>query len=244
MMATNELAALQQQLAGATPRSILKAALDRFERIAVSFSGAEDVALIDMACQIRPGLDVFTLDTGRLHADTYRFIETVRKHYPIRLQVYTPDSAAVEALVRDKGLFSFYEDGHKECCAIRKVAPLRRALSQYDAWLTGQRRDQSADTRAQLAEVELDSAFSTPDHPLIKFNPLAGWTSAQVWAYIDAYETPYNPLHAQGYVSIGCEPCTRAILPNQPERAGRWWWEDNVKKECGLHSGNLGPSTP
>jgi phosphoadenosine phosphosulfate reductase len=136
-------------------------------------------------------------------------------------------------------LFSFYEDGHSECCGIRKVEPLRRKLATVDAWITGQRKDQSVDTRQDIPEVQQDSAFSTPSHTLIKFNPLLNWSSAQVWDYIEAYQVPFNPLHQQGFVSIGCEPCTRAILPNQHERVGRWWWEDSTKKECGLHSGNV-----
>jgi phosphoadenosine phosphosulfate reductase len=229
---------LRAELAGKGPRAVLKAALERFERIAVSFSGAEDVALVDLAAQIRPGLRVFTLDTGRLHPETYRFIEQVRERYDIALEIMTPESAALERFVNAKGLFSFYRDGHEECCGVRKVAPLRRALAGLDAWITGQRRDQNP-TRSELAEFEEDKAFSTPEKTLYKFNPFANWTSAQVWDHIDAYGLPYNELHGRGYISIGCEPCTRPVLPNQHERAGRWWWEDAAKKECGLHKGNL-----
>lgn len=234
-----DLSALQAELSGASPRTVLKAAFERFENVALSFSGAEDVVLIDMACRLRDRVRVFSLDTGRLHPETYRFIEEVRKRYPIDLEVYSPNPAALEKLVREKGLFSFYEDGHAECCSIRKVEPLRRALAGLDAWVTGQRRDQSRDTRQHLPEVQLDAAFSTPAHPLVKFNPLAGWTSAQVWDYIDVWSVPFNPLHRQGFVSIGCEPCTRPVLPGQHEREGRWWWEDASKKECGLHAGNV-----
>jgi phosphoadenosine phosphosulfate reductase len=229
---------LKTELAGKNPRVILKAALSRFDNIAVSFSGAEDVVLVDLASQIRPGIQVFTLDTGRLHPETYRLIETVRERYPIRLEVLVPDASALQRLVSEKGLFSFYKDGHTECCGIRKVEPLRRKLATLDAWITGQRRDQNP-TRAELDEVEMDAAFSTPEHPLIKFNPLANWSSSQVWDHIEAYDVPFNELHRKGFVSIGCEPCTRAILPNQHEREGRWWWEDAAKKECGLHAGNL-----
>jgi phosphoadenosine phosphosulfate reductase len=229
---------LKTELAGKNPRVILKAALARFDNIAVSFSGAEDVVLVDLASQIRPGIQVFTLDTGRLHPETYRLIETVRERYPIRLEVLVPDASALQRLVSEKGLFSFYKDGHTECCGIRKVEPLRRKLATLDAWITGQRRDQNP-TRAELDEVEVDMAFSTPEHPLVKFNPLANWSSSQVWDHIEAYGVPFNELHRKGFVSIGCEPCTRAILPNQHEREGRWWWEDAAKKECGLHAGNL-----
>lgn len=233
-----DLIRLEVELAGKSPLVILKKAIASFENLAVSFSGAEDVVLVEMAAKIKPGISVITLDTGRLHPETYRLVEEVRDKYPIRLEVLSPDSRQVDALVREKGLFSFYREGHSECCGIRKVEPLRRRLRALDAWITGQRRDQNA-TRMDLAEVERDDAFSTADHPLIKFNPLANWSSAQVWDYIEAYQVPVNELHRRGYVSIGCEPCTRPILPHQPEREGRWWWEDAEKKECGLHSGNL-----
>jgi len=230
---------LSTQLAGKNPRVILKAALEKFEHIAISFSGAEDVVLIDLALAIRKDIPVFCLDTGRLHPQTYRFIEQVRKHYGIDIDILSPNRELLDTFVKDKGLFSFYEDGHSECCGIRKVEPLRRKLATVDAWITGQRKDQSVDTRQDIPEVQQDSAFSTPSHTLIKFNPLLNWSSAQVWDYIEAYQVPFNPLHQQGFVSIGCEPCTRAILPNQHERVGRWWWEDSTKKECGLHSGNV-----
>lgn len=230
---------LQTELAGKNPRVILKAALAQFDNIAISFSGAEDVVLIDLALNIRKDIQVFCLDTGRLHAETYRFIEQVRKHYGIQIEVLSPNRDLLDDFVKEKGLFSFYEDGHSQCCGIRKVEPLRRKLANVDAWITGQRKDQSIDTRADIPEVQIDGAFSTPEHRLIKFNPLLNWTSAQVWDYIEAYQVPYNPLHGQGFISIGCEPCTRPILPNQHERVGRWWWEDSAKKECGLHATNV-----
>ena len=231
------LEALQTELAGKSPRVILKVALAQFGQIAISFSGAEDVVLIDLAVQIRPDIRVFSLDTGRLHPETYRLIEAVRKRYAIAVEVLFPEPQSIERLVAEKGLFSFYEDGHTECCSLRKVAPLRRKLATLDAWITGQRRDQSL-TRTELSEVERDDAFAGPGRSLIKFNPLANWTSAQVWDHIEAYDVPFNELHRQGFISIGCEPCTRPVLPNQHEREGRWWWEDGGKKECGLHAGN------
>lgn len=230
---------LQTELAGKNPRVILKAALANFDNIAISFSGAEDVVLIDLALNIRKDVQIFCLDTGRLHPETYRFIEQVRKHYNIDIEVLSPNHDLLDEFVKNKGLFSFYEDGHSECCGIRKVEPLRRKLATVEAWITGQRKDQSLDTRQELPEVQIDSAFSMPEHTLIKFNPLLNWTSAQVWDYIEAYQVPYNPLHQHGFTSIGCEPCTRPILPNQHERVGRWWWEDGAKKECGLHAGNV-----
>lgn len=228
------LETLQSELKGKNPRVILKSALTHFDNIALSFSGAEDVVLIDMVLQIRPDMRIFSLDTGRLHPETYRFMDTVRKHYSIALEILYPRPEGLEQLVREKGLFSFYQDGHQECCGLRKVEPMRRLLNSLDAWITGQRRDQSA-TRTELAEVEWDKSIVRTGCPLYKFNPLANWSSAQVWDYIEAYQVPYNPLHREGYVSIGCEPCTRPILPNQHEREGRWWWEDAAKKECGLH---------
>ncbi len=230
---------LASELDGKNPGVILKTALARFDNIGLSFSGAEDVVLVDMAVKIKPEIDIFVLDTGRLHPETYRFLEQVRTHYGIQLGVQYPDHSTLEAFVRKKGLFSFYEEGHEPCCKIRKVDPLKRKLATLDAWITGQRRDQSSATRQNLPEVQIDTAFSTPAHTIIKFNPLANWNSAQVWDYIGAYQVPFNELHSRGYRSIGCEPCTRSILPNQPEREGRWWWEDESKKECGLHQDNL-----
>ena len=229
---------LNQELVGQHPQKVLEHALSLFDNIAISFSGAEDVVLIDMANRLGIPFKVFSLDTGRLHRETYRFIEQVRKHYDLEIEVMMPDAAAVEALVKKKGLFSFYEEGHKECCGIRKVDPLRRKLGTVDAWITGQRKDQSP-TRAEVPVVQNDGAFSTPNHSLVKFNPLANWSSEEVWSYIRSYEVPYNPLHERGFVSIGCEPCTRPVLPNQHEREGRWWWENADKKECGLHASNL-----
>jgi phosphoadenosine phosphosulfate reductase len=238
-MTAFDLASAQTELQGKNPRTILKAALADFDNIAISFSGAEDVVLIDMALQIRKDIQVFSLDTGRLHPETYRFMEQVRKHYGINIDILSPDRDALDAFVKEKGLFSFYEDGHQQCCGIRKVEPLKRKLATLDAWITGQRKDQSLDTRGDIPEVQLDAGFSGPGKQLIKFNPLLNWSSAQVWDYIEAYQVPFNELHKHGYISIGCEPCTRPVLPNQHERAGRWWWEDAAKKECGLHGGNV-----
>ena len=230
-----DIASLNADLSSQSPQKILAIALSQFDNIAISFSGAEDVVLIDMAHKINKDIKVFSLDTGRLHAETYQFIERVRKHYGITIEAMYPDATQLENLVTAKGLFSFYEDGHQECCGIRKVAPLRRKLSTLDAWITGQRKDQSP-TRANVPVVQVDNAFSSDDRQLIKFNPLANWTSADVWMYIRSYEVPHNPLHERGFISIGCEPCTRPTLPQQHEREGRWWWEDATKKECGLHA--------
>lgn len=238
-MTSFEFEPLARRLADRHPEEILEWALGQYDNLAVSFSGAEDVVLVHMASRIRPGVPVFTLDTGRLHAETYKFIETVRETYPIELDVLHPDAAQLSRLVREKGLFSFYRDGHSECCGIRKVGPLRRKLSTLDAWVTGQRHDQSPDTRAEVPVVQYDKVFSSEDRSLVKINPLANWTSGDVWVYIREHDVPYNELHRKGFTSIGCEPCTRAVLPNQHEREGRWWWENSTEKECGLHADNI-----
>ena len=230
---------IQSEYEVKSPRQILEFAFSKFDNICISFSGAEDVVLIDMASKITKNFQVFSIDTGRLHSETYQFLEQVRQHYNIDLEILFPDAQQVENLVKEKGFFSFYEDNHKECCGIRKVRPLRRKLATVDAWITGQRKDQSPDTRANIPVIQLDKAFSSKNHKIVKFNPLANWTSEQVWQYIHHFNVPYNPLHEKGFVSIGCQPCTKAVLPNQHEREGRWWWENATDKECGFHKDNL-----
>ncbi len=234
-----DLTDIDTELSQQSPQEIIRYALENHHNIAISFSGAEDVVLIDMAHKIRPDIQVFSLDTGRLHAETYRFIEQVRNHYGINIDVVMPEAARVEKLVVEKGLFSFYEDDHKECCGIRKIAPLRKQLLTVDAWITGQRKDQSPGTRAAVPVIQDDKAFARPDDKLTKFNPLANWTSEQVWDYIRSNNVPFNELHDRGFKSIGCEPCTRPTGPGQHEREGRWWWEEATKKECGLHAVNI-----
>jgi len=225
-----------------SPEYVLAEAYERFaaDRIAISFSGAEDVVLIELATRITDEVRVFSLDTGRLHPETYRFIERVREHYGIEIELLSPDHREVEDLVRRKGLFSFYQDGHQECCAIRKIQPLRRKLAGLDAWITGQRRDQGV-TRSDVPTEQDDAVFGSASHPIIKYNPLAGWTSGDVWTFIRSRDIPYNPLHDKGFASIGCEPCTRPIGPHDHERNGRWWWESPIEKECGLHTQNVRP---
>lgn len=231
-----KIAELTEELANQNPKEIVARALNEYSSdIAISFSGAEDVVLVDLASKTGLPFRVFTLDTGRLHSETYHFVDRVRDHYKIPIDVFFPESGAVENLVREKGMFSFYRDGHKECCTNRKVEPLKRALKPLNAWITGQRRDQSPGTRTDVPVVQLDPVFSSNGQDLVKFNPLAHWSSKQVWDYIRENDLPYNSLHDRGFISIGCEPCTRAVLPGQHEREGRWWWEDQTKKECGLH---------
>mmetsp|Transcript_41569 Transcript_41569/g.67456 ORF Transcript_41569/g.67456 Transcript_41569/m.67456 type:complete len:330 (-) Transcript_41569:501-1490(-) len=232
---------LNDALLKVSPREVIEDALRRFGNdVAISFSGAEDVVLIEYASQTKLPFRVFSLDTGRLHPETYRFFDKVEKHYGIHIEYTFPESAEVEKLVREKGMFSFYEDGHQECCGIRKVRPLRKQLSGLKAWITGQRKDQSPGTRTSIPTVQVDPSFKGPDGAdLIKYNPLAEVSSFEVWTTIRMLEVPYNELHEKGVISIGCEPCTKAILPSQHEREGRWWWEEATQKECGLHKGNI-----
>ena len=235
-----KIAALAAEYVNRDPRDIIALAIREYApEVAISFSGAEDVVLVDMAAAVGGRFRVFSLDTGRLHPETYQFLEKVRERYGLSIDTYFPQPEAVQKLVREKGLFSFYRDGHKECCGIRKVEPLVRALRPLKAWVTGQRRDQSPGTRAEVPVVQIDPTFSSPERMLVKFNPLANWTSKQVWAYIRQHNVPYNPLHERGFCSIGCEPCTRPVNPGQHEREGRWWWEEETLKECGLHAGNV-----
>lgn len=222
-----------------SPVAILKLAFEYTDNIAISFSGAEDVVLVDMAIKLNPNAKIFSLDTGRLHPETYRFLESVRDHYNTNIEILSPNHENLQKLIKQKGLYSFYRDGHEECCSIRKVSQLRCKLMTLDAWVTGQRKDQNPDTRGDIPVFECDNNFSGKSDKLIKFNPLSNWSSTQVWEYIIVNDIPFNSLHKQGYISIGCEPCTRAVLPNQHEREGRWWWEETNKKECGLHADNI-----
>lgn len=232
--------AIAAEYAGKHPRDIIGLAIREFPQdLAISFSGAEDIVLVDMAAKIGGRFRVFSLDTGRLHPETYQFLEKVRDHYRIPIETFFPQPEAVQKLVQEKGLFSFYKDGHKECCGVRKVEPLVRALKPLKAWITGQRRDQSPGTRAEVPVVQLDPTFGSAERQLVKFNPLANWSSKDVWAYIRENDVPYNALHDRGFFSIGCEPCTRSVNPGQHEREGRWWWEEETMKECGLHAGNV-----
>ncbi|KAL8461454.1 hypothetical protein ACS0TY_032792 [Phlomoides rotata] len=234
---------LAKGLENASPLEIMDKALEKFGNdIAIAFSGAEDVALIEYAHLTGRPYRVFSLDTGRLNPETYKFFDEVEKHYGIRIEYMFPDSGEVQDLVRTKGLFSFYEDGHQECCRVRKVRPLRRALKGLRAWITGQRKDQSPGTRSEVPVVQVDPVFEGLDGgagSLVKWNPVANAKGNDVWNFLRTMDVPVNSLHAKGYISIGCEPCTRAVLPGQHEREGRWWWEDAKAKECGLHKGNI-----
>ena len=217
-----------------TPQEILDWALNRFQdRISFASSfGVEDVAVIHMLSQLDKNARVFTLDTGRLPAETYDVMERIRVAYGTKIEVYFPQREATEQLQNEKGFFSFRQsvEERKRCCGIRKVEPLNRSLSTLDAWSTGLRREQAV-TRTILPAVEIDHGHGG----IVKVNPLVKWTEAQTWDYVRAHKVPYNALHDQNYPSLGCAPCTRAIKPGEDVRAGRWWWETPETKECGLH---------
>ena len=202
--------------------------------------GAEGMVLIDMIASHAPGIRILTLDTGRLPQSTYDLMDKVRKHYGIQLEVICPDTKDVEEMVSKNGLNLFYESVQLRqlCCEIRKVRPLRRALSGMDAWITGRLRSQSKE-RSDMQAVEDDRVFG-----LKKYNPLYTWSWQQVWDYIRAFDVPYNRLHDDHFVSIGCEPCTRAIAVGEDVRAGRWWWELETASECGLHMNPIRSDTP
>jgi len=202
------------------------------EKITFSTSlSYEDQIITHMIFSGNLNIEVFTLDTGRLFAETYFVFNSTRDRYKKEIKTYYPKTEAVEKLVSAKGPNSFYESvkNRKECCFIRKVEPLKRALAGKTIWITGIRAEQSAN-REGMKQVEWDET-----NQIIKIHPLLNWTFDEVKEYIKKYNIPYNPLHDKGFVSIGCQPCTRAIKPGEDFRAGRWWWEDSTKKECGLH---------
>lgn len=200
-------------------------------RLACSF-GAEDVLLVDLIATRGLPISVFVLDTGRLHQETYALWDRLTEKYGITIQGYAPQTEPLQALLQLKGPNSFYRsiEERRECCHLRKVEPLQRALAGSVGWITGQRREQAI-TRASLPKVEVDAAHGG----IIKLNPLADWTHDQVWEYLKTNRVPYHALHDKGFPSIGCAPCTRAIQPGEDLRAGRWWWENPEQKECGLH---------
>jgi phosphoadenosine phosphosulfate reductase len=215
-------------------KELLEWAIGRYHpKIALASSfGAEDMVIIDLLSQLSSKPRIFTLDTGRLPQETYDLMDEVRSRYGVPIEVYFPDSSSVENMVRQHGLNLFYEkiEFRKLCCEIRKVEPLKRALVGLEAWITGLRREQSA-ARSSVLKVEVDDAHNG----ILKINPLADWSWTQVFDYVKKNGVPYNRLHNQGYLSIGCAPCTRAVKPGEDPRAGRWWWEQSGQKECGLH---------
>lgn len=216
------------------PQEVLRWALTRFHpRLGVASSfQAEDMVILDMAWRINPEVRIFTLDTGRLPQETYDLMDEIQARYGIALEVYFPDTREVERMVKRHGVNLFYRDVELRhlCCEIRKVRPLRRALQGLDAWITGLRREQWA-SRNNIMKIEIDH-----DHGgIVKVNPLADWTHDEVWNYIRANNVPSHKLYEKGYTSIGCGPCTRPIKPGEDPRSGRWWWEKDAPKECGIH---------
>ena len=192
--------------------------------------GAEDMVVLDAIAGNARSIEVFTLDTGRLPEETQALLDTVRVNYPVTIRTYFPDGLAIQAWVEQNGPNAFYKSiaQRQQCCQIRKVEPLRRALAGKKSWITGLRREQSVARQS----LEMESWDET--NGLTKINPLLEWTAEDVWAYIKMHDVPYNALHDRGYPSIGCAPCTRAVNPGEDSRAGRWWWESS-SKECGLH---------
>lgn len=228
-----DIGRVNKDLQTKSPQEVLEWALNEFHpNIALAWSGAEDIAVADMMIKINPEARIFTLDTGRLNPETYDLIDRVRDKYGIDIEVMFPSSAEVEEMVHSKGMNLFYKsvENRKLCCSVRKVKPLKRILSSLDAWVTGLRRDQAV-TRTALNKVEIDNAFGG----IVKVNPIADWSHEDVWDYIRKNDVPYNKLHDNGYPSIGCAPCTRAVKAGEDIRAGRWWWESPDTKECGLH---------
>ncbi len=220
-----------------SPQEILGWALKNFgSRISLScsFGAPEGLALLDMMHRIDPDSRVFVLDTGRLPQATYDLIDRVRDRYDKPVEVIFPRAQEIEEMVRAKGLNLFYEsvENRQLCCRLRKVEPLGRYLADLDAWVTGLRRDQNV-TRAETPKLEVDPLHGG----IVKLNPIADWSAEQVLEYVGAHDVPTNRLHAEGYPSVGCAPCSRAVGPGDDPRAGRWWWEDAETKECGLHAG-------
>jgi phosphoadenosine phosphosulfate reductase len=193
--------------------------------------GAEDMVLLDLVHRLGTDIEIFTLDTGRLHQETHDLIARAQQVYRLPVRILSPEAAELEPFVTQHGINAFYDsvELRKRCCAIRKLAPLRRALQGKALWITGLRREQSV-TRTDVEVLAFDTA-----NGLMKLNPLADWTEADVWAYVHRYDVPTSALHARGYPSIGCAPCTRAVKPGEDARAGRWWWEQPASRECGLH---------
>lgn len=230
-----EIKSIANELESKPAHEILKWGFKKYgdKMVLGSSFGAEDVVLIDMMCNINRNLTrVFTLDTGRLNQETYDLIDKVRKKYDIKVDVYFPNASDVEEMVANKGMNLMYDsvENRKLCCNLRKIEPLKRALKQFDCWITGLRREQST-TRNKILKIEVD----TLNNNITKLNPLADWTNDEIWKYIRKNKVPYNELHDRRYPSIGCEPCTRAIKEGEDPRAGRWWWENDTHKECGLH---------
>ena len=234
VLSTGEVQKLDEEFANKSGEEILGWALNRFHpkmALATSFQ-TEDMVVLDIAWRIQPQVRVFTLDTGRLHQETYEMMDRVRDQYGMKLEILFPDSAEVESMVRSKGLNLFYQstENRHECCGVRKVNLLKKFLAGVDCWVTGLRRDQWA-TRSAISKIEIDAG----NKGIVKLNPIADWTDQQLEEYVQKHNVPSHPLYSQGFTSIGCLPCTRPTQEGENPRAGRWWWEQDLQKECGLH---------
>ena len=223
----------QEETQGMPAEALLEWAARTFPAgVALASSlGPEDQALTHMIAARELPIRIFTLDTGRLFEETHALLDATRERYGVRVEVYLPDAREVEAMVGEHGVNLFREsvELRKRCCGVRKLQPLRRALSGLDAWIVGLRREQSP-TRETVDSVAWDASNS-----LVKLSPLWNWSEARLWDYLRKHDVPVNALHAQGYPSIGCQCCTRAVEPGQDPRSGRWWWESPMQRECGLH---------
>lgn len=231
---THTLESLTRKLEGLSNIEALRTLANLFpgEVVFSTSLGYEDQVITDLILSNDIPIRIFTLDTGRMFSETYSVWKKTNDRYGATIDTFFPNASAVETLMSSKGPYSFYDsvENRKECCGIRKVEPLNRALKGQKIWVTGIRAEQSAN-RQSMPQLEWDEA-----HSLYKFHPLMDWTFDEVKQYVKDNNVPYNPLHDKGFVSIGCQPCTRAIQPGEDFRAGRWWWEDNSKKECGLHT--------
>jgi phosphoadenosine phosphosulfate reductase len=227
-----QLSALELETKAAAVRELLTASVREHGKVVYANSlGAEAMVLTDIIFSDVPGIDMVSIDTGRLHEETYELLEKLQRRYKKPIRVIYPDGGAVEQLVTAQGINGFFHspEARVACCNVRKIVPFKRVVDGYSAWITGVRREQSK-TRSQGQAVEWDA-----QHGLHKVSPLLDWTEEQIWAYIRARKLPYNSLHDKQFPSIGCAPCTRAVLPGEDHRAGRWWWENAESRECGLH---------
>ncbi len=227
-----ELLTLELEQKATAVRELLASAVQEYGKVVYANSlGAEAMVLTDIIWTHVPQIDIFSIDTGRLHEETYDLLEKLERRYKKRLRIVYPETQRIEKLISVQGVNGFYHsiEARQSCCATRKIEPFKRAISGYSAWVTGVRREQSA-ARALGKPIEWDASYN-----LHKVSPLLEWTEEQVWQYIRARQIPYNSLHDKQFPSIGCAPCTRAILPGEDQRAGRWWWEQSESRECGLH---------
>ena len=227
-----QILTLELESKAAQVRDFLAAAVQKYGRLVYANSlGAEAMVLTDIIFNSVPEIDIVSIDTGRLHEESYELLAKLQRRYHNKIRVIYPDGQDVSDLVTRQGINGFFDstEARSACCSARKVVPFKKFVGGYDAWVTGVRREQSK-TRAEGAAVEWDA-----QNGLYKISPLLDWTEEQVWAYIRARKLPFNSLHEKGYPSIGCAPCTRAIMPGEDHRAGRWWWEQPEQRECGLH---------